>query len=644
MRVSLIILFLCVFSTRLAAQPLPDSVMILYNAAKTDSGKGKCLSDYLRRIREDDNFLKITAELNRFFKTNNDPAGQDYIQLSAARYLSMTGDFTSGLKQSLQIRSRFQARKDNYGIVAATIVLGTALYFSGNVEESIITYKNAIPAALLVGDKKLLSELHNNLASDYEQIHLPDSGLIYAQQAVRYNEETGDAQGLSVSLGTVGEIYIAKKEYDIAIPFIKKSYTISKDLRDYSTVAWDLNDLSQIFLERNHQDSARYYARQAVELSGQKGFKDQLLRAYGYLYKSFEQDGTKDSVYKYFRLAITTKDSLFSTQKVKEIQVINFREQMREQEIEQEKIKLRDKVRTYALLGALGMFSIIAFIFYRNNRQKQTANKILEATLANLRSTQSQLVQQEKMASLGELTAGIAHEIQNPLNFVNNFSEVNRELIEDLKEEIKTGDPGEALSIANNIDQNLNKILVHGKRADAIVKGMLQHSSKSTGQKEAADLNDMVDEYLRLSYHGLRAKDKSFNVILETHFDPAVMMVPMVRQDIGRVLLNLFNNAFYSVMEKKSLVGAAYEAVLAVSTQKKGDNIQISVRDNGMGIPPKVLDKIYQPFFTTKPTGEGTGLGLSLSYDIITKGHSGEMHVMSDEGEGAEFKIHLPLA
>jgi two-component system NtrC family sensor kinase len=281
----------------------------------------------------------------------------------------------------------------------------------------------------------------------------------------------------------------------------------------------------------------------------------------------------------------------------------------------------------------------------RTSELRQQKEQV-ENTLLELKSTQSQLIQSEKMASLGELTAGIAHEIQNPLNFVNNFSEVNTELIEEMNEEINKGNLELVKTIANDIKENEQKIIHHGKRADAIVKGMLQHSRKNTGQKELADINDLADEYLRLSFHGLRAKDKSFNATMKTNFDETIGKINIVPQDIGRLLLNLFNNAFYAVSEKKkneSIQGLNnYEPTVSVSTKKLNKTIEISVRDNGNGIPEEVMDKIFQPFFTTKPTGEGTGLGLSLSYDII-KAHSGELKVETKENEFTEFIIHLPL-
>jgi signal transduction histidine kinase len=267
----------------------------------------------------------------------------------------------------------------------------------------------------------------------------------------------------------------------------------------------------------------------------------------------------------------------------------------------------------------------------------------LQKSLQDLKDTQVQLIQSEKMASLGELTAGIAHEIQNPLNFVNNFSEVNAELIDEMEEELKAGNAKAAEKIAENIKQNLEKIGHHGKRADAIVKGMLLHSRSSSGQKEPTDINALADEYFRLSYHGLRAKDKMFNATMSQELDPDLGKASVVAPDIGRALLNLFNNAFYSVSEKKKRLGDGYVPTVSLTTEKLTGKIQIIIHDNGLGIPEKLVDKIFNPFFTSKPAGQGTGLGLSMSYDIITKEHGGNLSVETQEGEYAEFIIELPI-
>ncbi len=284
--------------------------------------------------------------------------------------------------------------------------------------------------------------------------------------------------------------------------------------------------------------------------------------------------------------------------------------------------------------------------------QSQVINeekKTLEMALENLKATQNQLIQAEKMASLGELTAGIAHEIKNPLNFVNNFSEVNTELIEEMNNELQAGKTGMAIRIAADVKLNNEKINYHGKRADSIVKSMLQHSRNSSGQMEMTDINALTDECLRLAFHGLRAKDKSFNAKFEIDLDSRLKKILVVPQELGRVILNLINNAFYAVSEKKKTAGSDYEPSVVVFTKLVNANpeelqkAEIRVKDNGIGIPARIIDKIFQPFFTTKPTGEGTGLGLSLSYDIITKTHGGELKVETREGEGTEFIIHLPI-
>ncbi|MDB4903700.1 MAG: hypothetical protein JWQ63_2981 [Mucilaginibacter sp.] len=313
---------------------------------------------------------------------------------------------------------------------------------------------------------------------------------------------------------------------------------------------------------------------------------------------------------------------------------ISFRSKhlMRENQVLEEKVNLRTKQLSEANKEL-------------NEQQEEitTQRDRLSETVNHLKQTQTQLIQSEKMASLGELTAGIAHEIQNPLNFVNNFSEVNKEMIDELKEELKNGNVDEALVIADDIQQNEEKINHHGKRADNIVKGMLQHSQSSSGKKEPVNINVLADEYLRLSYHGLRAKDKTFNAELVTNFDTSLPKVNIIPQDMGRVLLNLFNNAFYAVNQKRKAGGEDYKPEVTIATYVENGQVIIKVKDNGIGIPDAIKDKIMQPFFTTKPTGEGTGLGLSLSYDIVVKGHGGSINVESKEGEGTMFIISLPF-
>jgi signal transduction histidine kinase len=376
----------------------------------------------------------------------------------------------------------------------------------------------------------------------------------------------------------------------------------------------------------------------------------------GMLYKElsscYENTGSYSKALNLYKQYSVISDSVWSKENIQKAteMAMNFEFEKKEQFTKARQAAKDEIAHTRQLALIIGLvlsFIIIIgalFAFY----QKQKAHALLrqqkkeiETTLTKLKDTQSQLIQSEKMASLGELTAGIAHEIQNPLNFVNNFSEVSNELIDEMNEEIAKGDLDEAKIIASDVKQNLEKIHHHGKRAEAIVKGMLQHSRSSSRAKEPTDINALADEYLRLAYHGLRAKDKSFNAKIETDFDEDIGQINVVAQNIGRVVLNLITNAFYTVKEKKQEHPEDYEPTVFVSTKKLGNQIEINVKDNGKGITDEVKDKILQPFFTTKPAGQGTGLGLSLSYDII-KAHGGKLQIETTEGEGSIFTIIIP--
>jgi two-component system, NtrC family, sensor kinase len=363
-------------------------------------------------------------------------------------------------------------------------------------------------------------------------------------------------------------------------------------------------------------------------------------------------EGNYRNAYENHKKYIRIRDSVYNVRNNRKIFRIQMQHEYNVREAEakalqaqkdEEALKSRNKQNLVMLALAILILAVlaIALIQMKNNKAKQKANKLLETALADLKSTQAQLIQSEKLASLGELTAGIAHEIQNPLNFVNNFSDINRELLLELNEEIDKGNMHEVKKIAHNLSENEQKITHHGKRADEIVRGMLQHSMTGAGKKELANINSLADEYLRLAYHGVRAKDNSFNVILNTKYAGQIGEVKMISRDIGRVLLNLYNNAFYAVHEKEKEMGNGYQPTVTVITGKKDHKIEVRVKDNGNGIPPNLVDKIFQPFFTTKPTGQGTGLGLSLSYDII-KAHGGELKVDSKEGEGTEFLVMIP--
>ena len=370
------------------------------------------------------------------------------------------------------------------------------------------------------------------------------------------------------------------------------------------------------------------------------------------LHICYEKLGKKDSAYYYLKIKDSLNDIVQQHSDAVEIEQSQFNRQLNKKEHDAAAVlqeqQSRSRILIYVFTTAVIFFLFIAVFQWRNNSQRKKANILLqqqkqkvESTLQELKSAQAQLIQSEKMVSLGELTAGIAHEIQNPLNFVNNFSDVNKELIEEAVQEMDRGNITEAKSILNEIKGNESKIRHHGNRADAIVKGMLQHSQSSKGTKESTDINKLAEEYFRLAYHGVRAKDNSFNAAIKTDFDKSIERINIVPQEIGRVLLNLYNNAFYATHEKAKQQSENYSPEVTVTTKTINHKVEINIKDNGNGIPQKVVDKIFQPFFTTKPTGQGTGLGLSLSYDII-KAHGGDLIVNTQEGKYAEFIVILP--
>ena len=479
----------------------------------------------------------------------------------------------------------------------------------------------------------------------------PDSLIMFTNKGLSF-AAAGGYRRIGNSLITLARAYAGKGMWDSAFIFAQKSIAINKADNYLRSLVSSYYGVSLLYASQNNKDSSLYYAKKSLETARITDLPGSLLLAYQSVSTANQLNNNTDSAFKYERLSYKLNDSLKNARilSLTEYQKFAFNEQLRLKKLEEEKTAYANKLKMIGLIVVLGGILLTAIILYRNNRQKQKANKVLESTLTNLKSTQTQLVQSEKMASLGELTAGIAHEIQNPLNFVNNFSEVNQEMIEEANEEINKGNIDEVKFILNEIKDNSEKINHHGKRADAIVKGMLQHSRSSSGQKEPTDINKLADEYLRLAYHGLRAKDKSFNATIKTDFDPSLEKINIIPQDIGRVILNLLTNAFYAVNEKKKQQPQDYEPTVSVSTKKMGDKVEIRVADNGNGIPQRVLDKIFQPFFTTKPTGQGTGLGLSLAYDIV-KAHGGELKVETKEarpddpvgrGEGAKFLITLP--
>jgi len=461
-----------------------------------------------------------------------------------------------------------------------------------------------------------------------------------------------------------GQILMDQNRYDEALPFLNKSYNHFSNRDDQAgrgTTPWEAMHLATCYYQKGNLDKALRWGKIALEqqyLNGEGAIRlDRKINKL--LYEIYNALGEELQAFKhlqhYHELVEKTKLKDHANLLMEaEVRSVLEKNQIEITRLEQEQILKEQQNKTqrlwiFSIAGALLSALLVAFILYRNNKIKQKANARLkkqkeeiQTTLEQLEAAQKQLIQSEKMASLGELTAGIAHEIQNPLNFVTNFSEVSEELIIELKEEIENNSKKDIEEILENINQNLGKINHHGKRASSIVKGMLDHSRTNSGERVLTDINVLADEYLKLAYHGLRAKDRTFSADFRTELDKTIPKISIIAQDFGRVILNLINNAFYAVSEKTKVSEDTYQPEVIVTTKKMDNQIQISVRDNGNGIPNDLVDKIFQPFFTTKPTGKGTGLGLSLSYDIV-KAHGGEINVETKENKGTEFIITLPI-
>lgn len=498
------------------------------------------------------------------------------------------------------------------------------------------------------------AQILRNIGSTYQNIKNLDSAAYYYRQALNIHQEA-NIELTPLQVNGLGQIEFMREHYQKAIEYSRQAIQICKKDNNHRAASSIYYTLATYFKKLNQPDSAIYYSKIGLTEAQAFDFKGGLLRNSRLLAELYESKDIRQA-YEYQKIASTTNEEINGLKKIQSLQKTITDELLRQRELEAEKVAYQNQLKQYALLAGLGILLLIGFLLYRNNQQKQKANILLneqkekvEETLKTLQFTQAQLIQKEKLASLGELTAGIAHEIQNPLNFVNNFSELSIDLFQELKEEIGKStipekDKEYIEEILGDLTQNQEKIKHHGQRASSIVKGMLEHSRTSTGERELTDINALADEYLRLSYHGLRAKDSQFNSDYELISDENLPKISIVPQEIGRVLLNLINNAFYAVNERAKKGEANYQPKITVTTQAIDNQILIQVQDNGIGIPDNIKSKIFQPFFTTKPTGEGTGLGLSLAYDIVTKGHGGTMDVKSQLNDYTEFIIVLPYS
>ncbi|WPU95406.1 tetratricopeptide repeat-containing sensor histidine kinase [Mucilaginibacter sabulilitoris] len=515
--------------------------------------------------------------------------------------------------------------------------------------------KTAIRLAKKSGIKNVELYAYSNLAATYSKQKKFDKSYLYAMNAVVIGRETGDLGITAASLSKAVMALADQGKLPEALKLGKKSVGVADSSNQPYSRYQVYASIGSVLKRQESYDDAIVYFKKAFNAIRSANIVDEATgQSYYELSECYEKVGLYRNAYKNFKRSSEIIDSIRSTKNIRKATEQNmtyeYEKKQQAQLIQKQKQDAMMRIWLVIFIAILIIFAIIIIGYRRAFRNKQKANALLkdqkqeiESTLTALKTTQKQLIQSEKMASLGQLTAGIAHEIQNPLNFVNNFSEVSAELTTELKEEIKNGNTEDALAIADDLKENLSKIQHHGKRADNIVKGMLEHSRTSTGERQPININSLAEDFFKLSYHGMRVKDKSFNAEMITNFtDQAIVMG--VQQDISRVMLNLFNNAFYSVNQKRKVAGENYKPTVTVSTEHNGRSILLKIKDNGNGISPSIKDKILQPFFTTKPTGEGTGLGLSLSYDIIVNGHNGSFDIDTQEFEYAEFIVSLPKA
>ena len=640
---------------------LLDSLKHELNIAKNDSGRAEIfvqLAWYYNTTNPDSTIYFGRQAIDLAGKIKEPLIAVSIMGFIANAYHNL-GDLPKALETAMQSIAEYDAllinHDDQIGQIAPSYsTLGDLYADIGNYRQAIAYYNRMSGGREQYKDPVGMGVKHFEIASVYEKMNKLDSALLELNESYKSFSEAkpGGSYDIYPRIYPVApnwynvraNVYFKQEKTDSALHdlFTSLNMTLKNDESYY--VANSYNDIANLYSKLGITDSVIYYAKKGLETANKISYAGGILSASEML--AGQYDGKDDAeALRYLKLANRMRNRLYGVGNIQAMKDMMAQNEKKQEELAIAKTAYQNRLRTNILLAGIFVLLLIAFFLYRNSRLKQRAKQDIENAYNQLKSTQSQLIQSEKMASLGELTAGIAHEIQNPLNFVNNFSEVNKELITELVDEVDKGNTEEVKAIANDIKDNSEKINHHGRRADAIVKGMLQHSRSSTGVKEPTDINALCDEYLRLAYHGLRAKDKSFNAKFETDFDEAIPKINIVPQDIGRVILNLINNAFYAVNERlrQAQPDSHYEPLVSVQTKKIENKIEIRVRDNGNGIPDSIKEKIFQPFFTTKPTGEGTGLGLSLSYDII-KAHGGEIKVETKEGAGSEFAIYLPIS
>ena len=649
--------------------------------------------------------LKDNYSALRLFEKTGNQVGIYNVHTGIGLMYEDQKNWKEALNSYLLAKKAGEQQENKIVISGAYNNLGNAYRELGERDEALKAFEEALRLSELTGDKKGIAAARGNLGTIYSLMGKHTEALKSFDEARRGFEEIGSKESVAISHLESGSVYLDMNKLDDSRASLAKSLAISKQVGYKEIISQSYKLLSRVDSATGDFGSAlKHYqsyinyrdslsnagaAKQLLEQRMQYAFskKEDSLRLEQALIAEqldkqtlLSKKQQQDLKLKQAALELTRREKdvqmltflkakaelqLSNEQKEKRLALADQEKKLQQSRLEkqtlvttqkEQALLLKDRQlaiqrsqRNIYLIGAIALL-LLSFFILRSNRQKHKANIELqqqksetERALHDLKNTQTQLIQREKMASLGELTAGIAHEIQNPLNFVNNFSSINEELTAEMKAELQKGNYAEVETLAEEIRENGEKIMNHGQRAAAIIKSMLEHSHGATGERQPTDINRLAEEYLWLAYHGLQARDKSFTAGIQTSYDKDVGPVSVVPQEIGRVFLNLYNNAFYAVSQKKKKLGSQFEPEIIMNTKRVDGHVEIHVKDNGTGISRKALDKIFQPFFTTKPTGEGTGLGLSLSYDIVTKGHGGNIVVDTKEGEYSEFVVQLPL-
>jgi len=644
-----------VFGMQVFAQKSVIDSLNAILAKSTDTTKVKTFIKIGNEYKGKNNYDKALSAYLDALKLADSVQNKECLFLSLKQLATFYNNLNKN-DQALEFGLRAQKIAEDQGnkqnLYDILDLIGGFIYFnSGKYDKATQCGQTMMKIAEAKGDKKQIIYMQMWFGDLYRAERKFDLSIEIYSRALQTAKEIGDKDYLYSSTNGVGMAYDGKGQFNNALKYYLDAFNGAENAK-VSTNNYGFN-VAETYFKLKDYSRALFYANRYLLLCNKSGNNYEKRVDYGLLREIYVATNQYKEAYQAFDQYNKLYFLLHSDDVQNKMNLLqagfNAEKQTKEIEFLQNKALLQSKLKN--VLTAASIFLVVILFLIANGyrlkrksgRNLSSKNDELNQAINNLKTTQNQLIQSAKMASLGELTAGIAHEIQNPLNFVNNFSDVNAEMIGELEDELKSGNISEALAIAGDIKENERKINHHGKRADSIVKGMLQHSKTASGSKEPTDINILADEYMRLAYHGLRAKDKSFNSEMTTRFASDLPKINVLQQDMGRVMLNLFNNAFYAVNQNAKTARNDYKPEVTISTSFEKGYVIIKVKDNGVGIPDAIKEKIMQPFFTTKPTGEGTGLGLSITYDIVVKGHGGKIDINSVIGQGAEFIVSLPI-